>query len=98
MSNLIAYLFAKRYFEEQGNARAGRRLFTTKKCALCHDQAGSGAPSLQAKRGQFSAPQMASALWQHGPAMLATMEKRGTRWPHFTGSEMADVIAFLNHR
>ncbi|MBI3697230.1 MAG: c-type cytochrome [Acidobacteria bacterium] len=98
MSNLIAFLFAKRYFEEQGNARVGRRLFTAKKCAACHDQAGSGAPSLKDKQGQFSAPQMASALWQHGPTMLANMEKRGIRWPTFTGSEMADVIAFLNHR
>jgi len=39
---------------------------------------------------------MASAVWQHGPQMLQEMEKRQTRWPNFTGPEMADLIAFLN--
>ncbi len=98
MSQIIAYLFAKRYFEEQGSPRTGRRLFTAKHCAACHDQAGSGAPSLKDQQGRFSAPQMASALWQHGPRMLSEMEKRGLRWPVLTGRELADLIAFLNHR
>ena len=98
MSHLITYLFAKRYFEEQGRPRAGSRVFAAKKCAACHGQPGSGAPSLKEKQGQFSAPQMASALWQHGPKMLAEMEKRGVRWPTFTGPEMTNLIAFLNNR
>ena len=50
------------------------------------------------QRGQFSAHQMASALWQHGPQMLAEMEKRAIRWPEFTGRQMADLIAALNSR
>ncbi|MBI1853603.1 MAG: cytochrome c, partial [Planctomycetes bacterium] len=57
MSHLIAYLFAKRYFEEQGNPRAGSRVFAAKKCGACHGQPGSGAPSLKEKQGRFSAPQ-----------------------------------------
>ncbi|MBI3696135.1 MAG: hypothetical protein HY238_15015 [Acidobacteria bacterium] len=32
MSQLIAYLFAKRYFEEEGNPGAGSRVFAAKKC------------------------------------------------------------------
>ena len=98
MSQLIAYLFAKRYFEEKGNRRRGRAVFSSRKCGTCHDQPGSGAPSLQDKRGRFSAPQMASAVWQHGPRMMAEMEKRGIRWPTFSGDEMAGLIAFLNTR
>ena len=96
MSQLIAFLFAKRYFEEKGQPGRGGRIFASRKCGSCHDQPGSPAPSLKSKAGQFSAPQMASAVWQHGPKMLQEMEKRKTRWPNFTGPEMADLIAFLN--
>jgi cytochrome c2 len=96
MSQLISFLFARRYFEEKGQAGRGSRVFASKKCGTCHDQPGSTAPSLKSKAGQFSAQQMASAVWQHGPKMLREMEKRQTRWPSFTGAEMADLIAFLN--
>ncbi|MBI3209323.1 MAG: c-type cytochrome [Candidatus Solibacter usitatus] len=98
MSQLIAFLFAKRYFEEKGQPARGGRLFASRKCGACHDQSGVAGPSLKSKAGQFSAPQMASAVWQHGPKMLSQMEKQGVHWPTFTGPEMADLIAFLNHR
>ena len=98
MSHLIAFLFAKRYFEEKGQPGRGGRVFDSRKCGACHDQPGSTAPSLKSKEGRFSAPQMASAVWQHGPKMLQEMEKSKTRWPNFTGHEMADLIAFLNKR
>lgn len=97
MSHLIAFLFARRYFEEKGDPRRGARVFASRRCGLCHDQAGSPAPSLKKKKGQFSAPQMASAVWQHGPKMHGLMEKQAIRWPTFAGAEMADLIAFLNH-
>ena len=96
MSELIAFLFARRYFEEKGEPGRGSRVFASKKCGACHDQPGSSAPSLKSKEGQFSAPQMASTVWRHGPRMLQEMEKRQTPWPNFTGPEMADLIAFLN--
>ncbi len=96
MSQLIAFLFARRYFEEKGQPNRGSQVFASKKCGACHDQPGSPAPSLKSKEGQFSAPQMASAVWRHGPKMLREMEKRHIRWPNLTGPEMADLIAFLN--
>jgi cytochrome c2 len=48
MSNLVAYLFSQRYFEESGNAERGARVFDTKGCAGCHVQrrAQTGAPDL----------------------------------------------------
>ncbi|MEK7407536.1 MAG: cytochrome c [Acidobacteriota bacterium] len=98
MSQVIAYLFAKRYFEEKGKPARGRAVFAGKKCGSCHDQPVSVAPSLQDKRGQFSAHGMAAALWQHGPKMQGDMEKRKIPWPVFSGGEMADLIAFLNAR
>ena len=98
MSQLISFLFAKRYFEEKGKPSTGSRVFASKKCGACHDQAGSPAPALSGTQRLFSAQQMASGVWQHGPKMLAEMEKRQIPWPQFSGREMADLIAFLNNR
>jgi cytochrome c2 len=95
MNDLVAYLWTRRYFEESGHARRGRRIYNAKRCQVCHEDRASGAPALT---GEFAAPVLASALWQHGPAMLAQMEKRSIRWPVFTGREMADLIAYLNAR
>jgi hypothetical protein len=41
---------------------------------------------------------MVSALWRHGPAMLEQMRKDGVPWPRFEGSQMADLIAYLNSK
>ena len=93
MNDLVSYLWSRRYFETAGHSGRGRRVFQAKRCGVCHEQAGSGAPPL---KGEFSAPVMASALWRHGPTMLTLMEKRGIRWPVFDAREMADLIAYLN--
>jgi len=37
-----------------------------------------------------------SAVWRHGPAMAESMRRNAISWPHFQGSEMADLIAYLN--
>lgn len=87
MNHLLAFLFAKRYFEEPGDAKRGERILTARKCGTCHD--------LKSKGIQFSAPQMAAALWQHGPKMLSEMEKKGILWPTFRGKDMADLLAYL---
>jgi hypothetical protein len=39
---------------------------------------------------------MVSALWRHGPRMLDQMKTKGLGWPRFDGSQMADLIAYLN--
>ena len=96
MSQLVSYLFARRYFTESGNAPRGERLFREKNCAACHGQAGSGAPDLSARKGQFSPATLASALWRHGPKMLAEMQSRNLSWPELTGAQMSDLIAHLN--
>jgi mono/diheme cytochrome c family protein len=90
MNHLLAFLFSKRYFEEKGNPSRGRRLHEARRCGTCHD--------LKSKGIEFSAAQMASALWRHGPKMQLEMEKRGIRWPAFTGREMADLVAYLQEK
>jgi mono/diheme cytochrome c family protein len=45
---------------------------------------------------QYGTPiQVATAMWNHGPAMAEAMRRKGIRRPTFTGSELTDLIAFL---
>ena len=96
MRDLLGYLWAQQFFEDAGSAAAGRRIFVSKKCAACHEGA-SKAPKL-ARGGGFNGATMVSALWRHGPSMLGEMKNRGVAWPRFEGSQMADLIAYLNSR
>jgi cytochrome c2 len=100
MSNLVAYLFAQRYFEEQGNAERGRRVFENKNCVVCHERQSkqTGAPDLALSTERYSPITMSAAVWRHGPSMLRATERQGTPWPELKASEMADLIAFLNSR
>ncbi len=94
MRDLLGYLWAQQFFKDTGVAAVGRRVFTTKRCASCHENAGK-APRL-AGAGNFNGATMVSALWRHGPSMLEHMKQEGAPWPRFDGSQMADLIAYLN--
>jgi len=99
MVDIITYLLTRRYFFSPGNAEAGKRVFVAKRCVECHDvdgRGGEGGPPLSDIRGEASPIFMAHVMWQFGPKMLADMAKRGIPWPQFEGSEMSDLIAYLN--
>jgi mono/diheme cytochrome c family protein len=95
MADLIAYLFAERYFEPSGNVARGARLFDDKGCAACHRAGGVG-PELS--HASFSPSHMAAALWNHGPAMFQTMQQQQIAWPRFQPGEVVDLIEFLSSR
>jgi len=96
MNHLVGYLFLTGFFQERGDARRGRRVFVRKQCASCHEQkAIASAPDLNQFREGISPVFMTAALWKHGPKMLEAMKQRGISWPLFSGSEMADLIAYL---
>jgi len=100
MSNLVAYLFAQRYFYEEGNAGRGARLFQTKNCAVCHEQRRkqTGAPDLTVSTERYSPITMSAAIWRHGPAMNEAVDREKLPWPELKASEMADLITYLNSR
>jgi mono/diheme cytochrome c family protein len=98
MRELVSYLWAQEFFEGNGNPAAGARTFASKHCAACHNDPSSGAPKLTGGGGEFTAATMVSALWRHGPRMLDQMKSRGFSWPRFNGTEMANLIAYLNKR
>lgn len=97
MADLIAYLFAERYFEASGNAERGRQRFEEKGCAACHGGKGVG-PNLAGWRGAGSPIPVATALWNHGPLMLEKMKQQRIPWPRFRPGEIVDLMEFLNRR
>jgi mono/diheme cytochrome c family protein len=96
MRQLLSYLWAKQFFEDSGNPAAGRRVFVAKRCATCHEDASSGAPRLAGSGRVFSGASMVSSLWHHGPRMLDQMNAKSIPWPRFEGTQMSNLIAYLN--
>jgi mono/diheme cytochrome c family protein len=95
---LISYVWAKQFFATRGDAPRGRKVFESKKCAVCHNDASSGAPSLSKPEEPYSAISMVAILWQHGPTMLGRMEEKHIAWPRLSQEEAANLIAYLNSR
>ena len=100
MTHLLGYLFAERYFAARGDVNRGAGVYQTKQCVVCHDQQRNqtGAPDLTQSSERYSPITMTRSLWTHGPQMLAALEARGIDWPIFAGSEMTDLITYLNSR
>jgi cytochrome c len=96
MRDLVGYLVSMQFFEERGNPDRGGRVFARKRCALCHDNPSTGAPARSTLAGTMTSFGMVAALWKHGPAMLDRMRREKIAWPHFDGSDMADVTAYLH--
>jgi len=96
--DLIAFLFTLDYFDPPGDVQEGKRLFTEKKCVVCHQigvYGGVIGPSLD-NLGQYGSPILvAASMWNHGPAMAELMEEKGVPRPTFTGSELVDLISYL---
>lgn len=93
--NSCALILSGQRFRQPSVAR-GRRAFADKRCNICHGQLSSGAPDLLAGSRFYTGATMLSALWRHGPAMLAQMQSKAIPWPRFNGREMSDLIAYLN--
>lgn len=99
MADVITFVLARRYFLAEGDAKQGWKVFFTKQCVACHgikEWGGNVGPRLDPIAGNASAILMAHAMWRYGPEMLTQMAERGIPWPRFEGSEMNDLMAFLN--
>jgi len=95
MSDIIAYLFSTRYFDEPGVSEWGKTVFAKKQCNLCHTK-GAKTGDLSQLKGQISPIFMARTLWNHGPEMLEKMRKVKVPWHKIDGKEMVDLMEYLN--
>lgn len=96
--DLVGFLYTLNYFDPPGHPDAGKRLFSDKRCIVCHTVRGAGGvvgPNLDHLQ-QFRSPIfVASAMWNHGPQMAEKMKERGIERPTFTAKELRDLIAYL---
>ena len=75
----------------------GRSLFTAKNCVRCHLPAGQQGvgPTLDRLARPQGAFELAGRLFNHAPAMFATLKQEGIEWPQIAPAEMADLMAYL---
>src|SRR3990167_4784008 len=101
MADLVAYLYAVRYFADPGDPRKGRELVTAKGCLGCHSLEATGgkvAPDLAQVKGLDSVVAVIASLWNHGFIMAERAERRRVAWPRLRPEEMAHLVAFLQTR
>ena len=97
MRQLLSYLWMRQFVYPDANAVRGKQVFTQKHCADCHASGTHGAPPLPGQARKYSEVTIISALWRHGPQMLARMRQAHVAWPRFNNPrQLADLIAYLN--
>jgi mono/diheme cytochrome c family protein len=97
MADVIAFLYYLRFNETDGNLRTGERLYAEKGCTACHGVGGqqSVAPDLSQSEAVLTALGLATAMWDHAPAMFDQIQVAATDWPRFEGDEMRDLAVYL---
>lgn len=96
--DLIAFLYTLDYFDAPGDSANGRALFSSKGCIFCHQIGGTGGvvgPDLDHVGARGAPIEIATAMWNHGPAMSEEARSRGIPRPRLDGTELADLIAYL---
>ena len=98
LADIVAFLYSVQYFVGSGDARRGEALVTGKGCLGCHSIGGKGAnigPDFKKVAGLDQPATVVSAMWNHAGAMEQKMAELSLAWPLLKGSEMADVVSFI---
>src|SRR5262249_26007061 len=98
MADIVAFLYAARYFKQGGDPRAGVILAGNKGCLNCHGlygERGEGASDLTAATVIETPAGVLSALWNHSFIDDPPAERDRTPWLTFRGEEMANLVAYL---
>ncbi len=97
-TEISAYLYFLKFFDESGDATRGRSIFNEKGCSSCHPLSGKGnegEPGLDQFPQNISPVFLTQSIWNHGPVMIAHMVKLGMKWPVFEGTEMMDLLDYI---
>lgn len=104
MTDLFAALTEKpgeegrKIFLGVGNVENGRTMFSDKGCIKCHSVFGKGGkdgPDLGRAVSQSNVTVLITRLWNHAPQMRNRFQQKKLEWPHFTETEMNDMIVYL---
>jgi mono/diheme cytochrome c family protein len=96
--DLMAFLFASGYLEEEGDPERGEAILAEKKCRDCH-ATGEGEHKVGSDLIRWSSSVnpilWAQLFWNHAPAMEEAMREQGVSWPEMTPNEVVDLVAFI---
>ncbi len=97
MADVIAFLYYLRFYDEEGDAREGELVFRRKGCSNCHVSSGRAAigPDLSESDAVSTPLGLATAMWNHAPAMYDRIQREQVEWPRFEAEEMRDLSVFL---
>jgi mono/diheme cytochrome c family protein len=98
MADIVAYLYASRYFAQAGDSRKGVALAAAKGCLGCHGlfgERGKVASDLARSTSLGSPAAVTSALWNHAFIADVRPDRARAPWPEFRSDEMADLVAYL---
>lgn len=97
MADVIAFLYYLRFYDPGGDVQTGERVFVEKGCAGCHisDGAEGGGPDLANSESVLTPLGLATAMWDHAPAMYDLAQLRRADWPRFEGDEMRHLSVYL---
>ena len=98
MADLISYFYYLRLFGSPGDPVRGAVAFSRLRCDDCHTLSGAGTSTAGDldRFSVFPSPlPLAQAMWNAGPAMQALQLDTGRSIPQFSGTEMADIQAYI---
>lgn len=98
LADLVGYLYSISYFDEPGDAAAGKIVFEKNGCVECHrvgNRGGSVGPSLEKIKYYGSPLFLAQAMWNHSIAMSQKMQQHRHKRPEFVGTDMANLFRYL---
>lgn len=81
-----------------GDPARGQLLFVSKGCVECHAVRGAGGrigPDLGRSSVKGSFYEIVAAMWNHNGTMNEKMKELRLVRPHFEGTELSDLVAFL---
>ncbi len=97
MSDLVAFLYYLRFFDTGGSGDAGREVFQRSGCSSCHVGNGEPAtgPDLSKSQATRTPLGLATAMWNHAPAMYNRAQSGQVEWPRFEGDDMRNLAVYL---
>lgn len=97
MADVIAFLYYLRFKEAGGNVASGEQAFRRKGCGNCHAPLAAVpiGPDLAGSAAVRTPLGLATAMWNHAPAMFDVAQVQRVEWPRFEGDEMRDLSAYL---
>ena len=99
-ADLFAFFASRRYFDPLGDAKRGRKVFTSKRCSGCHgikERISKDAPAVAAWRSLRDPIGLARDLWNCKAAMDPAYVRKGVHYPRLTAGEMNDLLIYLDN-